>query len=88
MIGAFVSKLLSELEAIDQACVLVNNDSGTQWCQPLYENCSAFFLPKGRIQFINADRGNTVSSVVFYFGRYVDRFAEAFSQLGGVLLAR
>src|SRR5262249_26808322 len=55
------------------------------------EHCSAFCIWKGRITFRHRDKSKTgparQGSVFFYFGDYVEKFAERFSEYGYVLRA-
>lgn len=75
--------------AFDQAVVLMNASTDTNWFHRLAKASSAFCLTNFRIAFENTDgkskSGNTKGQVFFYFGPEPDRFKKVFSPYGIVL---
>lgn len=89
-IRQFIEKLQVETlnGNINQAIVLTNNNTDTQWFAILYSLCKCVCFTKGRINFY---RGNEVSSPTngqcfFYIGENVDGFANEFSNHGLIML--
>lgn len=86
-----VDKFLEEYDhgSFDQAIVLMNASTDTNWFHRLGSVASAMCLTKGRISFIGAGNkatsGNTKGQVFFYFGKNVDAFADVFDAHGMVL---
>ena len=82
LISRAVECFLKELNAgnIDQAVVLVNNATDTQWFRALRERSTAVCFTHHRISFESPDgkrvSGNTRGQAFFYFG--LDSRAEAF----------
>lgn len=75
---------------IDEACILVNNATETQWCQRLIGCASAVCFPKSRIKFLDPE-GNATGAplqgqAIIYMGRNVAGFKEAFAAEGRVLI--
>jgi hypothetical protein len=85
LIELFVRQLIDEhLEnRAKTAIMLCHNATETVWYQDMLEQCAAFCLPKGRIQYTDTQpiRGNTF----FYLGNGVDKFANVFSEVGPVV---
>lgn len=84
-IELFVDKLISELENIQNAIVLVNNATDTVWFQKLTERVSAVCFPRGRVKFYAPDgriAAPLQGQAVLYFGERVDEFFQAFGQMG------
>jgi ParB family chromosome partitioning protein len=76
---------------IQQACVLVNNATETNWYQPMLDYANAVCFIKGRVKFINKN-GNPSGAplqgqTVLYFGGNIEKFTKAFGELGKVLYA-
>ena len=88
----FANKLVSNLSDIEQACVLVNNATETDWFQSLLRDADAVCFPNKRIKFIdkNGDpRGAPLQGqAVLYFGDKRASFDQWFSQFGPVLYGR
>lgn len=91
LISQFVHALVTRWEAgeVEQACVLVNNATETEWGQRLLEACSLACFIRGRVRFLNAD-GMPVGSplqgqMLLYFGENVARCRPAFSKFGSLL---
>jgi phage N-6-adenine-methyltransferase len=88
LVGKFAAKLLTSLEdsSVQQAVVLVNNATETQWFQSLAVKCDAICFPCGRIQFI--DKTGMVANsplqgqALLYFGERATRFCKAFAEIG------
>lgn len=74
----------------EQACILVNNATDTNWFHRLLEVASAICLIKGRVRFIDR-QGNPggiplQGQVVIYIGKQPEGFVEAFSAHGRAIL--
>lgn len=82
----FVDKLLDS--PFDQAIVLVNNATETEWFARLAERSSAMVFHTGRIKFATPEsdgEGTTPcmqGQVFLYFGKNVMQFIDEFSQYG------
>ena len=91
LMGDFAEAVSAKFESceIDQACILVNNATETQWFQRMLEAASAVCLPKSRIKFLDP-QGNPGAPLqgqaIVYMGTNVQAFQEAFQQEGAVLL--
>lgn len=76
-------------EEIDEACVLVNNATETEWFQTILIGCSACCFLRGRVKYLNSEgqKANTPlqGQVVIYFGDNVSRFLATFVEMGVVL---
>lgn len=85
LIGKFIDKLVGELSNIEQAIVLVNNATETEWFGKLISRASAVCFPRSRVKFYMPD-GKTGAPLqgqaVIYFGEHKERFAEVFSGKG------
>lgn len=85
LIGKFIDKLVGELPNIEQAIVLVNNATETEWFGKLISLASAVCFPRSRVKFYMPD-GKTGAPLqgqaVIYFGEHKERFAEVFSGKG------
>jgi ParB-like chromosome segregation protein Spo0J len=93
LIADFAEAVASKFESgeIEQACVLVNNGTETQWFQRLLSVASAVCFPKSRIKFLDP-QGNPSGAplqgqAIVYMGGRADVFGEHFSQEGSVLFA-
>ena len=91
LMGDFAEAVSAKFESceIDQACILVNNATETQWFQRMLEAASAVCLPKSRIKFLDP-QGNPGAPLqgqaILYMGANVETFQEAFQQEGAVLI--
>jgi len=79
-----------ETGEIEQACVLVNNATETNWFQRMLVSCSALCLVKGRVRFLDKN-GEPIGAplqgqIVLYFGENMVLFEAAFSRFGKVVV--
>lgn len=76
---------------INQACVLVNNATETNFYQNLLNTCNAVCFIKGRVKFIDKDGKESGAPLqgqtILYFGPDRDRFTDNFSKFGVILYA-
>lgn len=91
LVWEFCDAAASKFESgeIDQAIVLVNNGTETQWFQRLLSASSAVCFPRSRIKFMDP-QGNPSGAplqgqAIVYMGENVDAFAHAFGKEGAVL---
>src|SRR5262249_44018502 len=88
LIGDFVSKLLTELDAgrIEGAIMLTNNCTDAKWFQKAGHRASVVCFPHSRIRFLDSDgnesTANPQGQALFYFGDDLEAFAERFAALG------
>jgi hypothetical protein len=94
LISDFSNCLIEKYNAgeFNQACVLVNNATETQFYQVLMKCCSAICFIKGRIKFID-ENGNATGAplqgqTIIYYGSNLKQFVDEFSKYGQVLYAR
>ena len=92
LIKRFSEKLLSELQNIEQAIVLVNNATETEWFRRMLGALSAVCFPTHRIKFMDlngeANGAPLQGQAVLYLGMRADRFVTNFQQFGTVLFAK
>jgi len=85
LIFQFISKLIESKE-INQAIVLVNNGTETQWGQLLLSNSSAVCFHQSRIRFIdkygNLGQAPLQGQIICYIGSNVNNFINEFKQYG------
>ena len=91
LVTRFADKLTREYKAdrVDQACLLTNNATETQWFQKTVRVANAVCFPDGRITYWNPDRTSRTplqGQVVLYFGSEVRLFRSTFGELGAVLV--
>lgn len=76
---------------INQACVLVNNATETNFFQYMLQYCSAICFPSGRIRYIdkNGEQANSPlqGQAILYFGNAPEEFTYSFKDIGGILYA-
>lgn len=91
LMGDFAEAVASKYESgeIDQACILVNNGTETQWFQRMLGAADAVCFPKTRIKFIDPE-GNPSGAplqgqAIFHMGGNVAAFTSLFSEEGVVL---
>ena len=87
----FAEAVASKYESgeIEQACILVNNGTETQWFQRMLGAADAVCFPKTRIKFIDPD-GNPSGAplqgqAILYMGGNVAAFTSLFAEEGVVL---
>lgn len=86
LMSEFSDKLINELGNIDQACVLVNNATETNWFQNLLAECDYVCFLKGRVKYL--DYTGTVANsplqgqAILYFGGNIKEFFNNFYDLG------
>jgi len=88
LMNQFAAKLISELENINQAIVLVNNATETRWFQSLLEKCTAVCFPSSRVKFLDPtgkEGAPLQGQAIIYFGNNPDLFINEFSQYGASL---
>lgn len=92
LMSDFAEAVSSKFESgeIDQACILVNNATETQWFQRMLSTASAVCFPKSRIKFLDPD-GNASGAplqgqAIVYMGDEVTAFQAAFCGEGSVLV--
>ena len=88
LVGKFAEKLKASFENkdINQAVVMVNNATETQWFNNMISVASAVVFPKTRIKFIdvNGNQGNSPlqGQCFIYIGDKRERFLEVFKIYG------
>ncbi len=87
LVGQFCAKLAEEVKQgnVEQACVLVNNATETDWFQGLASVSAAVCFPDGRVRFWHPGRESASplqGQAVLYLGPHVGRFHEAFLSFG------
>lgn len=90
LIGRFASKVVEQSSRFDQAVVLVNNATDTQWFHELAGVCSAICFFRGRIRFLDktGKPANTPvqGQAAIYVGPRVEQFVRSFSRFGLVVV--
>jgi len=85
LIFQFISKLVQS-KGVNQAIVLVNNGTETQWGQLLLSNSSAVCFHQGRIRFIdkygNLGQAPLQGQMICYIGSNVNNFINEFKKYG------
>lgn len=87
LMSQFAEAVAAKYESgeIDQAIVLVNNATETQWWQRMASCSSAVCFPKTRIKFLDPN-GNPGAPLqgqsILYFGKYETAFVDEFSKYG------
>lgn len=84
----FVDKLLKELQPHQQAILLTNNNTDTNFFHDAAKKASMLCFTKGRINFLKPDgsySSPTNGQVFYYFGDNKDKFAKIFSQFGIIM---
>ena len=90
LITEFSEKLISELKNINQAIVLVNNATDTEWLQDMMQYANMFCFVEKRIKFLDVT-GNPTGSplqgqVILYFGQNSEDFSNVFCEYGLILV--
>ena len=85
LISKFVEKLKEQRANYNQAIVLVNNATETQWFYEIVKIASAVCFPKSRVKFYMPD-GKTGAPLqgqaVLYVGNNTEKFISAFGGIG------
>ena len=87
LIGKFSEKLIAERENYEQAIVLVNNATETEWFNKVVSIASAVCFPKGRIRYYSPEKvSNTPlqGQALLYIGNDVKSFVKKFASVGWV----
>jgi ParB family chromosome partitioning protein len=91
LINDFAEAVSAKFESgeIDQACILVNNATETQWFQRMLSVANAVCFPKSRIKFIDPSGKPSGAPLqgqaIIYMGDNVRAFRAAFKPEGAVL---
>ena len=89
LIGKFIDKLVSEKKNYNQAVVLVNNATETEWFNKIVSISSMVCFPKSRVKFYMPD-GKTGAPLqgqaVLYIGKNAESFYKAFKEIGWVAI--
>lgn len=91
LIKEFCFKLIEKIESkeINQACVLINNATETEFVQEMLKICKAVCFIKGRVKFIDMEGKESGSPLqgqfIIYFGNESAKFKKVFSQFGEIL---
>ncbi len=80
------------MSEVNQACVLVNNATETEFYQNMMKHCEAICFIKSRVKFIDKEGNSTGTPLqgqtILYFGDNVIDFSFIFSKFGVVLYAK
>ena len=83
----FTEKFVDEYEAghINEGIVLVNNATETSWFVNMVNVAAAIVFPRGRIRYESSTRESLAplqGQAFLYFGENIDKFFDAFSEIG------
>lgn len=85
LIEKFIQKLVDERADYEQAIVLVNNATETEWFEKLISIASAVCFPRSRVRFYMPDGKSGAplqGQALIYIGNNIDQFNNAFSGIG------
>ena len=86
LISSFSTAVVRKRQEYNQAIVLVNNATETNWFQNLFSSCSICCILNRRLKFIgiNGKQGGSSlqGQIILYFGNNVEKFKENFSSYG------
>lgn len=92
LISKFSEKITEQVQdgTTNQACVLVNNATETEWFQRMLSNAAAVCFLKGRVKFLdpsgNATGAPLQGQAILYFGERENTFCSVFTRHGTVLV--
>lgn len=89
LVQKFTDKMVSEFESgnTNEAIVLVNNATETQWFNNMIQDASAVAFPNGRIRYESTSRemNTPIQGQAFiYFGNNKNKFCDVFKEIGWV----
>lgn len=85
LIGQFAEKTVTEKEHYEQAIILVNNATETEWFNKFISVASAVCFPKSRVKFYLPDGkvgAPLQGQAVIYIGDNKKRFTDTFNKIG------
>lgn len=86
LVNRFITKVVNERDDYEQAIVLVNNATETEWFEKLISIASAICFPKGRIRYFLPDgsQGGTPlqGQAIVYVGNRIENFNREFADIG------
>lgn len=87
LVGLFADRVARAIRTkeIEQACVLVNNATETEWFFTIAGASSCVCFPKGRIRFWHPDKSTAVplqGQAILYLGGKAQEFQSVFSEFG------
>ena len=88
LIREFTDKLINELPNIEEAILLTNDQTDTNWWQKCAINSKVVCLPSGRLHFYTPEEEETSPTngqTFFYYGKNEKDFCEKFSTIGIVV---
>ena len=90
LMSAFAEAVSAKFESgeIEQACILVNNATETQWFQRMVSVANAVCFPKSRIKFLDSQGkpgAPLQGQAIIYMGDNIELFVAAFKLEGAVL---
>ena len=93
-IKQFAERMVAAVSAgeIQQAVMLTNNATDTEWFHALLAACQACCLTRGRISFLEAHDGELIEKgspthgqAFFYFGKAPVKFSKIFAEFGTIV---
>jgi len=86
LIKYFSNAVITKRHEYNQALILVNNATETDWFQKMFLVSDAVCFLRGRVKFID-ENGNSTGAplqgqAILYFGINIDRFKEEFNNIG------
>ena len=86
LVNKFITKIVDERGDYEQAIVLVNNATETEWFEKLVSVSSAICFPKGRIRYFLPDGSQGGSPLqgqaIVYIGKNIENFDREFADIG------
>ena len=86
LISQFSDAVIDKRLQYNQACILVNNATETNWLQNMMKICNAVCFFKSRVKFIDMN-GNPTGAplqgqVILYIGENINGFINEFNNVG------